>query len=198
MLSRRKLILSGLATGALGMPALILPAEARNVVQQHNIPQKYRPRRVWHLKGLRAGEVHLFPDKFQLLWTLPGGRAIQYTAGIGRKGLYEPGEFFIGAKKEWPDWTPTPDMIRRQPKLYAKHKGGMPGGIRNPLGARALYLFTKQKGDTFLRLHGTNNPKTIGIAVSNGCARLVNQHIVDLYNRVPMGTKVVLHRKRRG
>lgn len=195
MLNRRDLILSTLATATF---SLATPAIARNIVIRHNMPLKYRPRRVWHRRGWPAGEVHLLPDTFKLLWTLPGGRAIQYTAGIGRKGLYEPGTFFIGAKKEWPAWTPTNAMIRRQPKVYSKFRNGQPGGINNPLGARALYLFTKQRGDTFLRLHGTNEPKTIGRAVSNGCARLINHQIVDLYNRVPMGTKVVLHNKRFG
>ncbi len=199
MLNRRKFLSSGLIAGSAGLLPFMVPesAEAQKRVRNLPVPLKYRPRHIWHGRRLPAGEVHLFPDKFKLLWTLPGGRAIQYTAGIGRKNLYEPGTFFIGAKKEWPAWTPTPDMIRREPKVYAKFRGGMPGGINNPLGARALYLFTKKRGDTFLRLHGTNNPKTIGVAVSNGCARLVNQHIVDLYNRVPMGTKVVLHKKRR-
>ena len=203
MQNRREFIASSLATGTLatgiiGLSPLYTPALARNVVRPVNVPRKYRPKRIWHFKGIPAGEVHLFPNSFKMLWTMPGGRAIEYTAGIGRKGLYEPGTFFVGAKKEWPGWTPTKDMIKRQPKLYSKYRDGMPGGINNPLGARALYLFTKERGDTFLRLHGTNNPRTIGKAVSNGCARLVNPHIVDLYNRVPIGTKVVLHRKRRG
>ena len=198
MVNRRDLLLSSLATGSLGLFPFIAEAASDHRIRHYNLPQKYRPKRIWHGKRLPAGEVHLFPNTFKMLWTLPNGRALQYTAGIGRRGLYEPGTYFIGAKKEWPSWTPTPDMIRRQPKIYAKYRGGQPGGINNPLGARALYLFTKKRGDTFLRLHGTNNPKTIGIAVSNGCARLVNQDIVDLYRRVPMGTKVVLHSKRGG
>lgn len=198
MINRRDLLLFSLSTGALGFTPQIADAASDRSIRHFNLPQKHRPKRIFHFKRLPAGEIHLFPNDFKMLWTMPGGRAIQYTAGIGRKGLYEPGTYFIGAKKEWPSWTPTPDMIKRQPKVYAKYRGGQPGGINNPLGARALYLFTKKRGDTFLRLHGTNNPKTIGKAVSNGCARLVNQHIVDLYNRVPMGTKVVLHKKRFG
>ena len=86
-------------------------------------------------------------------------------------------------------------MIGRQPELYAKWAGGMPGGVDNPLGARALYLFTSERGDTFLRIHGTNDPRTIAIAVSNGCTRLVNDHAIELYNQVPLGTRVVLHPK---
>jgi hypothetical protein len=91
--------------------------------------------------------------------------------------------------------VPTNEMIARQPQLYAKWAGGMPGGIDNPLGARALYLFTPERGDTFLRIHGTREPQTIGTAVSNGCTRLVNDQVIDLYERVPLGTRVVLHPK---
>jgi lipoprotein-anchoring transpeptidase ErfK/SrfK len=146
-----------------------------------------------HPAGFLPGELHVDPDSFSLFWTLPGDQAILYACGIGRAGLYEPGEFFVGAKKEWPAWTPTPDMIDRQPELYAQWADGMPGGPDNPLGARALYLFTPERGDTFLRIHGTNAPDTIGTAVSNGCARLVNDQIIDLYERVPLQARVVLH-----
>lgn len=154
------------------------------------------PREVRLWKGYPAGEIHVFPDEFALYWTLPGRKAIRYSVGVGRGNLYHAGTFFVGARKEWPEWTPTPDMIKRNPKAYTKFKGGMAGGINNPLGARALYLFTKKKGDSYLRIHGTNNPRTIGVAVSNGCARLVNDQVIELYNRVPMNTKVVLHPKK--
>jgi lipoprotein-anchoring transpeptidase ErfK/SrfK len=143
--------------------------------------------------GFAPGEIHVDPDAFALYWTLQDDTAIRYTCGIGRPGLYEPGEFYVGAKKEWPSWTPTPDMIARQPERYAQYADGMPGGPDNPLGARALYLFTPERGDTFLRIHGTNAPETIGTAVSNGCARLVNEQIIDLYERVPLNARVVLY-----
>ncbi len=143
--------------------------------------------------GIAPGEIHVVPDTFMLYWTLPNARAIRYMVGIGRPGLYESGEFVVGAKKEWPSWTPTPDMIERDPDAYAQYADGMPGGPDNPLGARALYLFVPGRGDTFLRIHGTNAPGTIGTAVSNGCARLVNDQAVDLYNRVPLQSRVVLY-----
>ncbi|MFO6464186.1 L,D-transpeptidase [Jannaschia sp. KMU-145] len=145
--------------------------------------------------GIAANEIHVIPDSFMLYWTQPGGRAIRYMVGVGRPGLYESGEFYVGAKKEWPSWTPTPEMIARDPGSYKQYEDGMPGGPNNPLGARALYLFEPGRGDTFLRIHGTNAPRTIGTAVSNGCARLVNDQAVDLYNRVPMRSRVVLHPK---
>jgi lipoprotein-anchoring transpeptidase ErfK/SrfK len=125
--------------------------------------------------GAAPYEIHVVPGQFALFWTQPNNTAIRYTVGIGRPGLYEAGEFYVGAKKEWPSWTPTPGMLRREPQKYGPLRNGMPGGLSNPLGARALYLFQPGRGDTFLRVHGTNDPTTIGRAVSNGCARLVNR-----------------------
>ena len=147
------------------------------------------------MSGPKPQEIHVIPSEFALYWTLPDNRAIRYSVGIGRPGLYEAGTFFIGAKKKWPDWTPTPQMIQRQPELYAEWKDGMPGGPGNPLGARALYLFTPQGGDSFLRIHGTPDPSGIGRQVSNGCARLMNDHAIQLYQMVPLGARVVLHPK---
>lgn len=145
--------------------------------------------------GIAPNEIHVDPNRFRLYWTLPEpGRAIRYAVGIGRRGLYESGTFRVGAKKEWPSWTPTPEMIERDPEEYEQYADGMPGGPNNPLGARALYLFDGPR-DTFLRIHGTNAPRTIGTAVSNGCARLTNEYIVDLYNRVPLQAKVFLYNR---
>ncbi len=141
-----------------------------------------------------AGGIHLIPDTFKLFWTLETRKAIRYTVGIGHPGLYEPGEFTVGRKAKWPSWTPTQAMIRRNP-AYAQWEGGMPGGPNNPLGARALYLYNAAGHDTMLRIHGTNLPRTIGTAVSNGCARLTNEHAIELYERVPVGTRVVLYAK---
>lgn len=145
---------------------------------------------------LPPGEIHVFPDHFRLYWTLPEGRARVYPIRVGRDDLYDAGEFYVGAKKEWPSWMPTPGMIEREPELYAEYaEDGMEGGPGNPLGARALYLFQEGRGDTFLRIHGTDDPQTIGRAVSNGCAGLTNAHIVQLYGQVPMNTRVVLYPK---
>nr|WP_235958129.1 L,D-transpeptidase [Salipiger sp. PrR003] len=145
---------------------------------------------------LPASEIHVFPDAFRLFWSLPDGQAWVYAIRVGREGLYESGEYHVGAKKEWPSWTPTPGMIKREPEKYKKYAdGGMPGGPGNPLGARALYLFTPERGDTFLRIHGTNDPATIGRAVSNGCAGLINDQIITLYDQVPLNARVVLHPK---
>lgn len=190
MLNRRQFMASTVAAGALGL----LPVPGQRAFGA-TVPQEYLPRQVRLTMPAEPGEIHVDPNAFKLYWTLPGGTAIQYTVGVGREGLYDAGTYFIGAKKEWPSWTPTQEMIAREPELYAEWAGGMPGGPENPLGARALYLFTEEQGDTFLRIHGTGDPRTIGMAVSNGCTRLVNDHVIDLYNRVPLGSVVVLHPK---
>ena len=116
----------------------------------------------------------------------PGGRALRYGIGVGRDGFQWQGMVTITNKKEWPDWTPPPEMIQRQPYLPRF----MAGGPGNPLGARAMYL-----GTTVYRIHGTNRPDTIGTKVSSGCFRLVNNDVADLYGRVPVGTKVVIRQK---
>jgi len=115
-----------------------------------------------------------------------GGRALRYGIGVGRDGFQWQGLVNITKKAEWPDWTPPPEMIQRQPYLPRF----MAGGPGNPLGARAMYL-----GTTVYRIHGTNRPDTIGTAVSSGCFRLVNADVADLYERVPVGTKVIVRQK---
>ncbi len=120
-----------------------------------------------------------------------------YQRSLGhRPGLAtEAGEFYVGAKTGWRSWTPTPGMIEHEPENYSKHADGLEGKPDNPLRARALYLFQEGRGDTFLRIHGTNDPETIGRAVSNGCAGLTNKHIMRHYEQVPMSTRVVLYPK---
>jgi lipoprotein-anchoring transpeptidase ErfK/SrfK len=117
-------------------------------------------------------------------------KSMRYGIGVGREGFAWTGEAVIKAKQAWPTWTPPPEMLARDPssRPFAK---GMPGGIDNPLGARALYLYIGDK-DTLYRLHGTSEPWTIGLAVSSGCVRLLHQDIIDLYRRVPLGTKVIV------
>ena len=116
----------------------------------------------------------------------PNGRAIRYGIGVGRDGFRWQGLLRITRKQEWPDWIPPSEMIERQPYLPRF----MAGGPGNPLGARALYL-----GNTVYRIHGTNAPQTIGTAVSSGCFRLINPDVIDLYDRIPVGTKVVVRQQ---
>jgi lipoprotein-anchoring transpeptidase ErfK/SrfK len=121
-------------------------------------------------------------DRFLYL-IMGNGVAMRYGVGVGRDGFQWGGVHNISKKSEWPDWTPPPEMIARQPYLPR----WMAGGPGNPLGARALYI-----GATVYRIHGTNAPQTIGQAVSSGCFRMVNDDVVDLYARVPVGTKVMV------
>jgi lipoprotein-anchoring transpeptidase ErfK/SrfK len=119
------------------------------------------------------------------------GTAVQYGVGVGREGLAWSGRAVVGRKAEWPRWIPTKDMIAREPEKYAKWSGGMDGGLANPLGARALYLHQNNR-DTYYRIHGTNEPASIGTSVSSGCIRMINQDVIDLYERVPVGATVVV------
>jgi lipoprotein-anchoring transpeptidase ErfK/SrfK len=119
-----------------------------------------------------------------------GGKAIRYGVGIGREGFAWAGHGSINRKAEWPTWTPPAEMVKRDPNAAPWAKG-MPGGIDNPLGARAMYIYTGGK-DSLYRLHGSADPASIGEAVSSGCVRLINQDVIDLYSRVPVGTKVIV------
>jgi lipoprotein-anchoring transpeptidase ErfK/SrfK len=119
-----------------------------------------------------------------------GGTARRYGVGVGRQGFSWDGRAIIDRKQEWPKWHPPKEMMERDPEA-AKWPQGMPGGITNPLGPRALYLAQNGK-DTYFRIHGTTQPHSIGKAMSSGCIRLFNQDIIDLYNRVPIGTEVVV------
>jgi lipoprotein-anchoring transpeptidase ErfK/SrfK len=130
-----------------------------------------------------AGTVIIDTPNTYLYYVLGGGRAIRYGIGVGRDGFTWSGVQSITKKAEWPDWTPPPEMIARQPYL-PRHMAGGPG---NPLGARAMYL-----GGTVYRIHGTNAPGTIGTHVSSGCIRLTNQDVADLYSRVNVGTRVIV------
>ena len=122
-----------------------------------------------------------------------GGRAIRYGIGVGKEGLAWSGRARVGRKAAWPRWTPTAAMIRREPERNAKWASGMEGGLDNPLGARALYLYDNGV-DTMYRIHGTTEPWSIGQSVSSGCIRMFNQDIIDLHSRVPVGSPVVVLR----
>ncbi|RWO01506.1 L,D-transpeptidase [Mesorhizobium sp.] len=127
----------------------------------------------------------------RFLYAVEGdGWATRYGVGVGEQGLSFKGTATVARKADWPSWTPTTNMMRRKPRLV-KYAGGVPGGPNNPLGARALYLYRNGR-DTYFRIHGTNEPWTIGTAVSNGCIRLTNDDIIDLYERTPLGTTVVV------
>lgn len=137
-----------------------------------------------------AGTIVVNTPQRRLYHVQGGGRAMRYGIGVGQEGLAFRGHAVVGRKAKWPSWTPTQNMMRREPR-YRKYASGVSGGPHNPLGARALYLYRNGR-DTMFRIHGTNQPETIGTAVSSGCIRMLNHDVIDLYERVPVGTRVVV------
>ena len=133
----------------------------------------------------RPGTVIVRTNERRLYLVLGNGQALRYGIGVGREGFTWSGVATVTAKREWPDWTPPEEMLRRKPEL-PRH---MAGGPDNPLGARALYL-----GDSLYRIHGSNEPWTIGTAATSGCIRLTNDDVIDLYSRVPLGAIVIVQR----
>jgi lipoprotein-anchoring transpeptidase ErfK/SrfK len=133
--------------------------------------------------GQKAGTIIISTGQRRLYLVLGNGQALSYAIGVGREGMAWSGVTTISAKREWPDWTPPDQMLRRKPEL-PRH---MAGGLDNPLGARAMYL-----GSTLYRIHGSNEPDSIGTATSSGCIRLTNEDVIDLYNRVKIGATVIV------
>jgi lipoprotein-anchoring transpeptidase ErfK/SrfK len=152
----------------------------------YELDPEWQKQMVYYRTTEPPGTIIISTAERHLYLVQPGGRALRYGIGVGRDGFQWQGLLNIARKAEWPDWVPPPEMIERQPYLPRF----MAGGPGNPLGARAMYL-----GTTVYRIHGTNRPDTIGTKVSSGCFRLVNTDVADLYDRVPVGTKVVVRQK---
>jgi len=143
------------------------------------------PREVVEFRGYAPGTIVVSTSERRLYYVLGGGQAIRYGIGVGRPGFEWAGTKTVARKAEWPEWTPPPEMLKRRPDL-PRH---MVGGLENPLGARAMYL-----GGSLFRIHGSNEPDSIGQATSSGCIRMTNDDVIDLYERVRVGTKVVVLR----
>ncbi|PLX38772.1 MAG: L,D-transpeptidase [Hyphomicrobiales bacterium] len=156
----------------------ISPQQAGNIVRR-----KFKRSEVWYRSSEAPGTVIIDTDDRYLYYVVSRNRAIRYGIGVGREGFSWSGVEKISRKKKWPGWTPPPEMLQRQPDLPRY----MPGGPKNPLGARALYL-----GSTLYRIHGTNEAWSIGQAVSSGCIRMLNEDVTDLFDRVKIGTRVVV------
>jgi lipoprotein-anchoring transpeptidase ErfK/SrfK len=199
LLLRRSLIqiafVASLAFSVLGVLTVVASAQGQDDddqpgfipdPSQERLDPKYQKTVVFYRTSEPPGTIIVQTQERYLYVVLPGGRALRYGIGVGRAGFQWQGLLKITRKQEWPDWTPPPEMIARQPYLPR----WMAGGPGNPLGARALYL-----GNTVYRIHGTNQPQTIGTAVSSGCFRLVNTDVIDLYDRIPVGTKVVVRQR---
>ena len=160
------------------------------------VDPRFMRRAVSYPSAEQPGTIIVDPQNHFLYSIEGGGRAIRYGIGVGRQGFTWSGVATVHNKQEWPDWYPPREMIERKPELMSQistlQSGlGVPGGPENPLGARALYLWQGNK-DTLYRIHGTNEPDTIGRSVSSGCIRLLNQDVIDLYARTPVGAKVVV------
>ncbi len=194
---RSVLAFAGLAAG-LALTTAALPARAANAYDpsgQMSAPVSYGrpaespiPREVVDYEGPyqdNPGTIVVSTQDRRLFLIMPNHEALMYGVGVGRPGFEWSGEKRVVAKREWPDWTPPAEMIKRRPDL-PRH---MAGGIENPLGARAMYL-----GGTVYRIHGSNEPDTIGEAVSSGCIRMTNEDVQDLYERVKVGTLAVVLR----
>jgi lipoprotein-anchoring transpeptidase ErfK/SrfK len=139
----------------------------------------------------KPGTIIIRTNERALYRVMEDGKAMRYLVAVGKDGFNWSGVATVGMKRKNPTWTPPAEMIKRTPK-YAKWRNGMPGGIpQNPLGARALYLF-KGGRDTMFRIHGTNAPSSIGTAASSGCIRMLNHEVIELYNKTPVGTKVIV------
>lgn len=184
MLSRRTFLAASAATAA----SAALPAHA------FEVDRIFHPQRVSIKTDLAPGQILILPRAHFLYFIDQPGLAMRYGVGFGKAGQAISGEYYIGSKKEWPTWRPTDAMIEREPQTYAKFAGNdyvQPGGPGNPLGARALYLYRDGRY-TFNAIHGTTSPQSIGRSVSNGCVRMINEHVMDLYPRVEPGTKVTI------
>lgn len=154
-------------------------------------PLKYRRQTVTYKTSEKPGTIVIDSRNHFLYFILGDNRAVRYGVGVGRSGFGWNGTVTVGRKAEWPTWTPPPEMIERERQRGRILPAQMEGGVRNPLGARALYLY-KGGHDTIYRIHGTSEPWTIGLNVSSGCIRLLNKDVVDLYNRTKVGAKVVV------
>ena len=165
-----------------------------NALKPDVVPEAYWRTEVDYPSSKQPGTIIVDPRAHYLYFVMSGGRAMRYGVGVGKQGFSWNGEATIKSKQEWPDWYPPMEMIERDPSIKERvgtlQSGiGVPGGLSNPLGARAMYLWQGNK-DTLFRIHGTLEPWTIGKNVSSGCIRMVNQDVIDLYSRVAVGATV--------
>lgn len=194
LLSRRHFL--GSAVAAAALPLIGEDAMARELApifasEANEVPYKFRRREVDYQTSEAPGTIVVDTEKRFLYHVLGQGRAMRYGVGVGDDGKTWTGRATVRRKAEWPIWRPTPEHVARWPKLERFREDGMPGGRENPMGARALYLY-QGKVDTLYRIHGTNKPKGIGRKVTSGCLRMLNVDVVHLYERVEIGTEVLV------
>lgn len=190
MMNRRKLVVLGLAGIASTQLPTMASAHHTSKYKNFKVAEKFKPQSVRYT-GYRPGTIVVDTKNHFLYLVERWGKARRYGIGVGKAGLAFKGNAKIKRKAKWPSWTPTANMIKREPQKYKRYAGGVPGGPNNPLGARALYLYQGNR-DTYYRIHGTTQPDSIGRSVSNGCIRMINDHVIDLYERVSIGATVVV------
>ncbi|WP_312526770.1 L,D-transpeptidase [Paracoccus sp. (in: a-proteobacteria)] len=195
-MNRRQILM--LSASMIAAPSLLfaqqgLPAAPRANPKAEAKRDPYAPTEVAIRPDFEVGSIVVVSKDYFLYHVIAPGRAIRYGVAVGKAELVWRGKATIGRKTEWPSWTPTPAMIKRNPSHYAKWADGMPGGPQNPLGARALYLYDAKGNDTAIRIHGTTEPGSIGRSVSNGCIRMRNEAVMDLFEQVPIGTPVYVY-----
>lgn len=176
-------------------PALLPPPESPidypvEEIPARKIKKRFRRKVVDYDGPEEPGTIVVDPDKRFLYYVLGDGGAVRYGVGVGRAGFEWSGQARIGMKRRWPRWVPPADMVARDPRARP-WANGQPGGPKNPLGARALYLYANGE-DTLYRIHGTNEPGSIGRAMSSGCIRMLNQDVAELYDKVTIGTPVIV------
>ncbi|MGB7263205.1 MAG: L,D-transpeptidase [Albidovulum sp.] len=198
MFKRREAIAAGIGALSLFVPQgpvfaakPILSDPLTAPIPGLTIAPEFYPAVVRVKRSFEPGSIHVVSSQHYLYLITSRGQAIRYGVAVGRAELVFRGAAEVGRKAEWPSWKPTPEMLERNP-AYARYADGMPGGPKNPLGARAIYLYQNGR-DTAIRIHGTTEPNSIGRSVSNGCLRMVNDHVIDLYERVELGASVSVY-----
>lgn len=172
--------------GAVKEGNFVLPA-----IDMSTIDSRYWRKLVDFPTSSPIGTIFVDTGRRFLYLVQPNGKAIRYGVGVGKEGLALTGTAVVGAKVKWPHWSPTKDMMVRDPDIYGNMQKGLPPGVDNPLGARALYLFKNGK-DSHFRIHGSHESWSIGKAMSSGCIRMLNQDVIDLFKHVSVGAKVII------
>ncbi len=184
-ITSRRRFLTILGAGLISAPAISAHAEVKKIPRSHG---ERTMEIVPYSGGEAAGTIIISNQERTLLRVLSGGKAELYRVSIGREGFSWTGTTYVGRKAEWPEWRPPAEMRQRDPSL----PGHVPSGPYNPLGARAIYLFSNGR-DTLYRIHGTNSAGTVGDYETSGCFRLTNADVMDLFNKVRNGTKVIVY-----
>lgn len=188
----RRRFLAGAAAGVLAAPSLARANTGVLISQTEfpRLPRRFYPTQMEVSSDFRVGEIYVYNHQYHLYHVIAPNVAIRYGVALGAQGREFNGIAVVDRKAEWPRWTPTENMIAQEPEVYGPYRAGLPGGHQmNPMGAAALYLSVNGR-PTYYRIHGTNLPTTIGTSFSSGCIRLRNDHMLQLYSQVRVGTRV--------